>query len=96
MVTGIAQQGGTRVTDKRHGGALTHACDQALGLLPLIMFMKGKTRRGYAEMPQQPGAVPGIFSGDKRSGAQYLDRPRRHIPEIADRRSHYIKGAVYN
>ena len=51
----------------------------------------GEARRTDAEMPQEHAAVPGIFGRDDRHRAQYLNRPRRHIGEIADRRRHYIK-----
>jgi tetrahydromethanopterin S-methyltransferase subunit E len=96
MIAGVAQQRGPGITDQRHRGTLLYTLYHAFRLLPLIVLVKGKARRAYAEMTQQHTAMPRIFGSDKRHLPQYLDRPRRHIGEIADGRSHYIKRTVYN
>ena len=90
MVTGVAHQGRAGVRYQRHRLAPAQPLHQPVAQPPLVVLVVGQGRCLDGEMVEQSGAVAGIFARDEIDAGQHLQRPRRHIPQIADGRGHHI------
>ncbi len=92
MITGVADERGTRIGDQSDTLALFDPADQHIGFLLLVVIVQREGRHRDLVVAEQNAGVAGIFGGDQVDAAQNIQRSLGDVSQIADRSGHYIQG----
>ncbi|MNH11373.1 hypothetical protein D3C79_708860 [compost metagenome] len=93
MVTGVRDQRRTGIGDQRDVIASQQAREKATALFPLVVLVTGRQGGIDPEMLQQTNGMTRVFRSDQGHIAEYFQRPRAHVIQVADGRGHHVKRA---